>query len=140
MTRSNELGPVELVVLSFPGPRVDASVTAALAEVVDAGYVTVLDLIYLSMDEAGEVRQIEVDESLGETGLDGVTVDPRGLVSDADLDVVRDVMDPGTSAVVIAYEETWARKLAGTVRGAGGEVALHVQIPRDAVDAALSVQ
>ncbi|AVH23944.1 DUF6325 family protein [Nocardia cyriacigeorgica] len=140
MTRSNELGPVELVVLSFPGPRVDASVTAALAEVVDAGYVTVLDLIYLSMDEAGEVRQIEVDESLGETGLDGVTVDPRGLVSDADLDVVRDAMDPGTSAVVIAYEETWARKLAGTVRGAGGEVALHVQIPRDAVDAALSVQ
>ncbi|MBF6160489.1 SHOCT domain-containing protein [Nocardia cyriacigeorgica] len=35
------------------------------------------------MDEAGEVRQIEVDESLTETGLDGVTVDPRGLVSDA---------------------------------------------------------
>ncbi|MBF6101077.1 DUF1269 domain-containing protein [Nocardia cyriacigeorgica] len=140
MTRSNELGPVELVVLAFPGTRVDASVTAALAEVVDAGYVTVLDLIYLSMDEAGEVRQIEVDESLGETGLDGVTVDPRGLVSDADLDVVRGAMDPGTSAVVIAYEETWARKLAGTVRGAGGEVALHVQIPRDAVDAALSVQ
>ncbi|VFA97393.1 DUF6325 family protein [Nocardia cyriacigeorgica] len=140
MTRSNELGPVELVVLSFPGTRVDASVTAALSDVVDGGYVTVLDLIYLSMDEAGEVRQIEVDESLTETGLDGVTVDPRGLVSDADLDVVRDAMDPGTSAVVIVYEETWARTLAGTVRGAGGEVALHVQIPRDAVDAALSVQ
>ncbi|WP_228803728.1 SHOCT domain-containing protein [Nocardia cyriacigeorgica] len=83
MTRSNELGPVELVVLSFPGTRVDASVTAALSDVVDGGYVTVLDLIYLSMDEAGEVRQIEVDESLTETGLDGVTVDPRGLVSDA---------------------------------------------------------
>ncbi|WP_280208931.1 DUF6325 family protein [Nocardia cyriacigeorgica] len=140
MTRSNELGPVELVVLSFPGTRVDASVTAALSDVVDGGYVTVLDLIYLSMDEAGEVRQIEVDESLTETGLDGVTVDPRGLVSDADLDVVRDAMDPGTSAVVIVYEETWARTLAGTVRGAGGEVALHVQIHRDAVDAALSVQ
>ncbi|BDT86896.1 DUF1269 domain-containing protein [Nocardia cyriacigeorgica] len=139
MSDATELGPVEMVVLAFPGTRVDAAVTSALAEVVDRGYVTVLDLIYLAMDDAGVVRQIEVDESLTETGLDGVTVDPRGLVSDADLDVVREAMDPGTSAVVIVYEESWARKLAGTVRGAGGEVALHVQIPRDAVDAALSV-
>ncbi|TLG15715.1 DUF1269 domain-containing protein [Nocardia cyriacigeorgica] len=140
MANASDLGPVEMVVLSFPGTRVDPAVTAELAAVVDAGYVTVLDLIYLSMDEAGDVRQIEVDESLTEAGLDGLTVDPRGLVSDADLDVVREAMDPGTSAVVIVYEETWARKLAGTVRGAGGEVALHVQIPRDAVEAALSVQ
>ncbi|MBF6434840.1 DUF6325 family protein [Nocardia cyriacigeorgica] len=140
MSNAAELGPVEMVVVSFPGTRVDTTVRAELAAVVDAGYVTVLDLIYLAMDEGGAVRQIEVDESLAETGLDGLTVDPRGLVSDADLDVVRDAMDPGTSAVVIVYEQTWARTLAGTVRGAGGEVALHVQIPRDAVDAALSVQ
>ncbi|NEW38111.1 DUF1269 domain-containing protein [Nocardia cyriacigeorgica] len=140
MTHSSELGPVELVVLSFPGTRIDSAVTTALAEVVDRGYVTVVDLIYLAMDDAGEVRQIEVDESLTDIGLDGVTVDARGLVSDDDLDVVRAAMDPGTSAVVIVYEQTWARKLAGTVRDAGGEVALHVQIPRDAVEAALSVQ
>ncbi|MFE3445785.1 DUF6325 family protein [Nocardia sp. NPDC059180] len=140
MTHSSELGPVEMVVLLFPGTRIDTAVTTALAEVVDRGYVTVVDLIYLAMDDTGEVRQIEVDESLTDIGLDGVTVDSRGLVSDDDLDVVRAAMDPGTSAVVIVYEETWARKLAGTVRDAGGEVALHVQIPRDAVEAALSVQ
>lgn len=138
MTYTSDLGPVELVVLSFPGARIDRSVTSALAEVVDRGYVTVLDLIYLAMDEKGNLGQVEVDESLTDIGLDGLTVDSRGLVSDEDLDVVRAAMQPGTSAVVIAYEETWARKLAGTVRGAGGEVALHVQIPRDAVTAALS--
>ncbi|WP_280398960.1 DUF6325 family protein [Nocardia carnea] len=138
MTHASEIGPVELVVLSFPGTRIDRSVTAALAEVVDRGYVTVLDLIYLTMDDAGGLRQVEVDESLTDIGLDGLTVDSRGLVSDEDLDIVRADMEPGTSAVVIAYEETWARALAGTVRGAGGEVALHVQIPRDAVTAALS--
>ncbi|WP_280232924.1 DUF6325 family protein [Nocardia cyriacigeorgica] len=140
MTRSSELGPVEMVVLAFPGTRIDRAVTTALAEVVDRGYVTVLDLIYLAMDDTGAIRQVEVDEPLTDIGLDGVTVDSRGLVSDDDLDVVRAAMDPGTSAVVIVYEQTWARKLAGTVRGAGGEVALHVQIPRDAVEAALSVQ
>ncbi|NKY32409.1 DUF1269 domain-containing protein [Nocardia speluncae] len=138
MTYTSDLGPVELVVLSFPGTRIDRSVTSALAEVVDRGHVTVLDLIYLTMDEQGDLVQVEVDESLTDIGLDGLTVDSRGLVSDEDLAVVRAAMEPGTSAVVIAYEESWARKLADTVRGAGGEVALHVQIPRDAVTSALS--
>ncbi|WP_280407029.1 DUF6325 family protein, partial [Nocardia carnea] len=136
MTHASEIGPVELVVLSFPGTRIDRSVTAALAEVVDRGYVTVLDLIYLTMDDAGGLRQVEVDESLTDIGLDGLTVDSRGLVSDEDLDIVRADMEPGTSAVVIAYEETWARALAGTGRGGGGGVALHGEIPPAAGTAA----
>ncbi|MGX6509428.1 DUF6325 family protein [Rhodococcus sp. SJ-2] len=139
MTQPVSLGPVEMVVLSFPGTQIDAAVTAAFAEVVDGGYATILDLIYLSKDADGTLSQIEIDEPLSETGLDGITVDPLGLVSDEDLDVVRSSMEPGTSAVVIVYEETWARKLAGEVRRAGGEVELHVQVPRDAVEAALSV-
>ncbi len=105
---------------------------------VDRGYATVLDLIYLAKDDDGSITQIEIDEPLSETGLDGLTVDPLGLVSDEDLDVVRSSMELGTSAVVIVYEETWARRLAGEVRQAGGEVELHVQVPRDAVEAALS--
>lgn len=127
-----------MVVLSFPGTQIDAAVTAAFAEVIDGGYATILDLIYLSKDADGTLSQIEIDEPLSETGLDGITVDPLGLVSDEDLDVVRESMEPSTSAVVIVYEETWARKLAGEVRRAGGEVELHVQVPRDAVEAAMS--
>ncbi|MFD6860499.1 DUF6325 family protein [Rhodococcus sp. NPDC060090] len=138
MTQPVSLGPVEMVVLSFPGTQIDAAVTAAFAEVIDGGYATILDLIYLSKDADGTLSQIEIDEPLSETGLDGITVDPLGLVSDEDLDVVRSSMEPNTSAVVIVYEETWARKLAGEVRRAGGEVELHVQVPRDAVEAALS--
>jgi hypothetical protein len=138
MTQPVSLGPVEMVVLSFPGTQIDAAVTAAFAEVIDGGYATILDLIYLSKDADGTLSQIEIDEPLSETGLDGITVDPLGLVSDEDLDVVRESMEPGTSAVVIVYEETWARKLAGEVRRAGGEVELHVQVPRDAVEAAMS--
>ncbi|MEE2056767.1 DUF6325 family protein [Rhodococcus artemisiae] len=138
MTQPAAIGPVEMVVLSFPGTRIDPAVTAAFGEVVDRGYATVLDLIYLAKDADGSVTQIEIDEPLSETGLDGLTVDPLGLVSDDDLEVVRSSMEPGTSAVVIVYEETWARQLAGEVRAAGGEVELHVQVPRDAVEAALS--
>ncbi|MBB5911217.1 hypothetical protein BJY24_000084 [Nocardia transvalensis] len=132
------LGPVELAVLTFPGTRIAAPVVDALREVVDGGHATLIDLIYLAKDDSGDLVQVEIDEPLHEVGLDGLAVEPLGLVSDADLDMIRDTMDPGTSAVVVVYEQTWARRLAGTVAVAGGELALHVQVPRDAVDAALA--
>lgn len=136
MAESSNLGPVELVVLTFPGARVGPAARSALQEVIDRGYVTILDLIFLRMDADGAIRQVEIDEPLEEVGLDGLTVDARGLVSDEDLEVVRADMRPGTSALVVVYEQTWARALAGSVRAAGGEVALHVQVPRDVVEAA----
>lgn len=135
---TERLGPVELAVLTFPAGRVAPSVVDALREVVDHGAATIIDLIYLARTADGEIVQLEVDEPLQDVGLGGLSVDPRGLVSDADLDIVRDTLEPGDSAVVVVYEQTWARRLGSTVAAAGGELALHVQIPRDAVDAALA--
>ncbi|MEV6071226.1 DUF6325 family protein [Nocardia sp. NPDC052001] len=138
MTESSNPGPVELVVLTFPGTRVDAAVRAALSEVVDRGYVTVLDLIYLSKDLDGSLTEVEIDEPIEELGLAGVSVDVREVISDDDLDLVRDTLRPGTSAIVVVYEQSWARGLADAVTAAGGEVALHVQVPHDTIEAALA--
>ncbi|NLG55873.1 MAG: DUF1269 domain-containing protein [Rhodococcus sp.] len=137
MTQPPTVGPVEIVVLSFPGIRIEPEVTAAFTDVLGRGYVTVLDLIYLAKNQDGQVTLIEADESLAETGLDALTVSPLGLVSENDLDIVRSSMAPGTAAVVIVYEQTWARTLAEEVRSTGGAVELHIQVPRDVVEAAL---
>ncbi|UGT42823.1 DUF6325 family protein [Nocardia yamanashiensis] len=136
-TTSN-LGPVELVVIGFPGTQLDVSVRAALRDVVDRGYVTVLDLVFLSKDANGYITEIDFDEPLDELGLTGLTGNGRELVSDSDLEPIRSTMRAGTSAVVVVYEETWARSLADTVRRADGDVILHVQVDRDALDAALA--
>ncbi|MGW8590486.1 DUF6325 family protein [Dietzia sp. NPDC055877] len=133
------LGPVELVVLSFPGNQIDGAVGRAFADVIANECATVVDLIYLAKDAKGAVDQIEIDDSLAGTGLEGISVESLGLVNDDDLEVIRSSMEPDTAAVVLVYEQTWARELAREVRGAGGEVSLHVQVPRDAIDAALSV-
>ncbi|WP_278263031.1 DUF6325 family protein [Nocardia sp. AG03] len=132
------LGPVEFVVLTFPGTTVDATVTDALAEVVGNGTVTLLDLIVLSMDAAGAVTELEIDDDLDQVGLTGLTAADIDLVSDEDLAVVRASMAPESTAVVVVFEESWAARLAAAVRGADGEVALHVQVPRDAVEAAVA--
>ena len=133
-----DVGPVELVVLMFPGERADPAVVAAVNDVVSRGYVTILDLIVLSRDVDGDVRLIDFDENLETAGLAGVTVNGQALVSDDDVDLVGETLEPGNTAVVIVYEETWARTVADAVRTAGGEVALHVQLPRETVLSAVA--
>ncbi len=133
-----DVGPVELVVLSFPGERADPEVVAALAEVVARGDVTLLDLTFISRGVDGQVRVVDVDDDLDAVGLAALPLDPRALVSEEDLEVVGESLPPGTSAAVIVYEESWARRVAAAVRNAGGEVELHVQLPRDVLEAALA--
>lgn len=137
MSEPMEIGPVELVVLSFPGSTVDPAATAALRDLVASGHVTLLDLVLVSKDAEGSVVETEVSEGLGGTGLEGLSVAAAELVSDEDLDIVRTTLEPDSSAVVVVYEQTWARRFASSVRAAGGEVELHVQIPHETAVTAL---
>ena len=134
-----ELGPVELVVLTFLGERPDPDVVGAVAKVVFQGYVTVLDLVFISRLQDGQIRITDVDENLDDIGFGSLEIKAQTLVNEDDMEVIRDSLEPGTSAAIIVYEESWARGEASAVRKAGGEVALHVQVPRDAVDAAVAV-
>ncbi len=132
------LGPVEFLVLTFPGNSIDAGITDALTEVVSDGRVTLLDLIVLSMDTSGAITEREIDDDLETVGLTGLTAADIDLVSDTDLDMVRASMEPETTTVVLVFEQSWANKLAAAVRDAKGVVTLHVRVPRDAVEAAVA--
>ncbi|MFF0818014.1 DUF6325 family protein [Rhodococcus sp. NPDC003318] len=137
MDETVDIGPVELVVLAFPGATVNTETVEALQEVVARGYVTLLDLVYIAKDEAGNITQIDVDEDLDDVGLAVLSIEAKALISDEDLDVIRETLEPGSSAAIIVYEQTWARKFTTSARAAGGEVALHVQIPHEVVVAAV---
>ena len=133
------LGPVEMFVLTFPGERVGREVVEAIQEVVDREVVTILDLVFCSRSADGEVRIVELDEDPEDFGFGTLRSQRLTLTSDEDLAVVRDAMEPGTSAAVIVFENTWARRVAAALVHAGGEVALHVRIPRETAESALSV-
>jgi hypothetical protein len=133
-----DVGPVAFLFLTFPGDRADPAVIESFRELVEQGTVTILDLVFLAKSEDGTLRQVEVDEELDNVGLAALSIEAKALISDEDLDVVRESLEPGTSAVALVYEQTWARKLAAASREAGGEVALHLHIPREVVETAIA--
>ena len=133
-----DLGPVELIVVQFPGQRADPAVAGMLADVVSRGYAAVLDLVFVARTADGSLRVTDAGDNLDGVGLGSLQLPAQPLISRDDLDLIRDSLRPGTSAVVIAYEHRWPQRLAAAARDAGGQVALHVQVPRDALAAAVA--
>jgi hypothetical protein len=119
-----DLGPAELITLVFPGERVHPDVAEVLAELAAGREIRLLDLVFVVRTSSDLVRITGAREDLDHLGLGAIGVSTPKLISEDDLGAVRDWLRPGASAAVIAYEHSWARRLARAVRDAGGMVML----------------
>jgi len=141
MPEPPSLGPVELAVIGFPDSRLDGSLAPALAELTGDGTITVLDLVLLSKDTAGDVTVVELaDLDDGEDARAYVDLDGAagGLLSDRDLELAAQVLAPGTAAAVVVWEDTWARRLVAALGAAGGRLLAHDRIDAESVRLALA--
>jgi hypothetical protein len=133
------VGPVQVMVIAFPGSQFNGEVGPALVDAVAQGDIRILDLVFISRvsDDEIEIAELEDlgDDEFGEL-LEAITgVD--GLLSDADLDEIADALDVGSSAAAIVFEHAWAVRLSSAVRASNGQVVMDERIPADVVEAAL---
>lgn len=136
------IGPVEMMLIGFPGNRFDGSILPALGELIDAGTVRVIDLVMVSKDadgnvSAAEISQLDPDEADPFEQLDGEIGE---LFSDEDLALAGEQLEPESSAALVLWENSWAAKLVAAVSGTGGQVLMHDRIPADVVAEALAAQ
>ncbi|MGN2639304.1 DUF6325 family protein [Nocardia takedensis] len=128
MSESSNHDPVELAVLAFPGTSVDRQVSAALFEIVNGGHAAVDDLVCLTKDANGFLRQAEPGDRFDEFDLTGLWVQPPGLLNERDLGVLAGAMPVATSAVVLVYHYPARPELTAGIVSCGGTLALHVRI------------
>ncbi len=133
-------GPVDLYLVGFDGDRPDPDVIAALVEQVDAGLVRVLDFVIISKSASGDVTVVEVEDEAEEHGLGGIELAALGLAGDEDVEELAELIEPGTSAALVALELLYARKLAGRLAGSGAEVLSAERIPAPIVNAILDAE
>jgi uncharacterized membrane protein len=121
------IGRVEYVVVEFPGSRFDGEVTPALADLIEADAIRLLDVVFVTKDGNGDVSLFELDALDGPAAtrlarladLDG---DVGGLLRDEDVIIAAEVVEPDTSAAVIVWEQLRATRAAEAVRSAGGRI------------------
>jgi hypothetical protein len=133
------LGPIDYMVVEFPGDRFTGKAFPMLEELVSRRLVTVYDLVLFSKGEDGTVTRLEpsqvpVQGDVDMSAYDGVS---SGLLSDDDVREAAEAVMPGTIAGVLIYENTWAAPFATALREAGGQLVASQRIPVQAVVAVL---
>jgi uncharacterized membrane protein len=132
-------GPVELAVIEFPGSQFNGEIVPALAELVDDGIVRIIDLVLVTKELDGSITSIEINELSAEdqAAFERLDGEVNGLLSDEDLAAAGESLSDGSSAMLIVWENTWARRLVGAIRGSGGQLVAHDRLDADTVQAAL---
>jgi hypothetical protein len=138
----DELGPVDYLVVEFPGSNFNGEILPELADLVDRGVVRVLDLVLIKKQEDGSFEGFEFDDiesgSLGE--LRELERELADLLSEDDIVAVAEALDPGSTAALLVYENLWAAPFASAVRRSGGQLVANGRIPVQALIGALELE
>ncbi len=132
------IGPVEYILIGFPGNKFSGEIAPALARLIESNTVRIIDLVFISKDEDGNIAIFEFDqlEELAPfANLDG---EAGGLVGDADIEYAAAALEPNSSAALILWEDVWATELAEAVRNANGVVIEGARIPYEVVEEAFN--
>jgi hypothetical protein len=132
------LGPVEYIIVGFPGNKFTGDIAPELIALVESGTVRVLDLIYIGKDDNGDVLAFEIDELEGVDAFDGLDGEVGGLIGPADIEFVASKLAPGSSAALLLWEDVWASRFAKALRDSGGILLEGARIPHELIEPALA--
>ncbi|MFJ8822745.1 DUF6325 family protein [Streptomyces sp. NPDC102467] len=135
---ADRVGPVDVAVVAFEGNRFNGDVAPALRELQQSGTVRILDLSFVRKTADGSVDVVELADQEVAEAFQQVTDAQFDLLSDEDLRAVADHLPPESSALVVAWENTWAARLATAIRASDGELLLMERIPRDTIAEAIA--
>jgi len=135
----DELGPVDWIVVEFPGSKFNGEIAPVLQDLVERDLIKVLDLLMLRKDDAGELEIFEAsdleDGELGE--LRTQEAELAMVLSEQDVLDIAETIEPGSTAAVLVWENLWAAPFGAAVRHTGGQLVASGRIPIQAVIAAI---
>ena len=134
----DEIGPVDYAIIAFPGNKFRGEIGPALADLVEANTIRIIDIAFVGKNADGEAIAFELTELDADVqqGLEKAGIEVSGLVPEDDLMAVADDLEPENSAALIVWENVWARDVAQKMRDAGGVLVAFERIPHDVVQAA----
>lgn len=128
-------GPVEFFLVGFEGDRPDPGVIGALADLIERGFVRLLDFVVVSKSQDGEITIVEVDDDDERFGFGDTELSATGIAGDEDVAEFAELIPPGDSAALVALEQTWTRELASKLAASGGVVLASDRVPAPIVNA-----
>jgi hypothetical protein len=129
------LGPVDYLVVEFPGNKMTGKGLAEMVTLVDRGLIRVLDLVFVRKDADGSVTAVEITDLDGDGDLDLAVFEgaSSGMLDEDDVNDAGAVLSAGSSAGIVVFENTWAAPFVTALRESGAEVVASGRIPVDQI-------
>jgi Family of unknown function (DUF6325) len=134
------VGPIDVVIIGFPGNKFTGQIAPAISELVDSGTIRVIDLLFVMKDADGVVLTIDAADLDPDTGPSfmAINVVQPGALGREDADEIAEDLEPNTSALLIAFENAWAARFVDAVRAADGVLIDQIRIPADVTEAVVT--
>lgn len=134
-----DVGPIDYLVLEFPGAKLEGEGLAALLDLTERGIIRILDLVVAKVEEDGSFVVVNLADLDGDGVLDLAAFEGvgSGLLDDEDVAQGAALVQPGDAVGLLLYENTWAGPFVTAMRRAGAEVIASGRIPVGTVVAAL---
>ena len=134
-----EMGPVDYLVIEFPAGYPTGENLPLLLDLVDRGLIRIFDLVLVKREYDGSMTLLALADADGDGEWDysvfeGVST---GVLGQDDIDEAGQALEPGHSAAILVYENTWAAPLAVALRRSGAQMVASGRIPVQALLASL---
>ena len=131
------LGPIEVLVVSFPGNEFNGEIIPELERLVADDTISIVDGLLVRKDADGEVTFTEFEELGGNADavrLAGAMDQLDSLISDEDVAELASELEPNSSEAILVFEHTWAKPLRNAILDSGGVLAANFRVPGLVVD------
>ena len=122
----DEMGPIDYLVIEWPDKQPSGEAAPLLVDLVDRGLIRILDLAFIAKDDSGSVTALDISAADGLAELAGAS---SGLLSEEDIAEAAEVLEPGTAAGLLVYENSWAAPFAAALRRSGAQLVANGRIP-----------
>jgi uncharacterized membrane protein len=135
------LGPIEVIVIAFPGNRFNGEIIPELERLVENDTISIIDGVAIVKAADGEVEFVEFDqdhENEHAQRLAGLFNRLEALVSDDDIRSLAADLEPNSSAAILVFEHIWAKPFQDAIVDSGGFLAANFRVPATTVEELLA--
>jgi hypothetical protein len=131
MSDDLEMGPIDYLVVEFPRKDMRGEGLPLLVDLVERGIIRILDLTFVSKDDDGSVTVLDLadEDADGRLELAVFQGASSGVIGEEEISEAASVLEPGTSAGILVYENTWAAPFAGALRRSGAQIVASGRVP-----------
>lgn len=133
--RECTMGPIEVVVISFPDAGLVSGISPLLEQLTQGGTLRIVDAVIATQEPNGTVTVTDLEDDLLPR-WSAISPDQRPLLSGADAELVVEELGQNAAALLLAIEHSWADSIAQVAADAGGTLELHVRVDPVTVEAA----